>query len=108
MNTIGTQLRDLALGTEPMAYGSINKWTPPRKSGGIPGVSTGFSLSMEIKQTGAGRVAEPVSRDEMVRREREKENTHFPCPANLEQDWQPCPVDPFSAICDGHAYILHG
>ena len=37
MNVIGTQLRDLMkLGTDPMAVGGINKWTPPRKSGGIP------------------------------------------------------------------------
>ena len=32
-------------------------------------------------------------------------NIHFPCSANHEQDWQPCPVDPYSAICDDHTYI---
>ena len=30
---------------------------------------------------------------------------YFPCPADHEQDWQPYPVDPYSAICDGHTYI---
>ena len=29
----------------------------------------------------------------------------FPCSADHEQDWQPYPVDPYSAICDDHAYI---
>ena len=24
----------------------------------------------------------------------------FPCSADHEQDWQPYPVDPYSAICD--------
>ena len=34
---IGAQLGDLIkLGTDPMAVGGINTWTPPRKSGGIP------------------------------------------------------------------------
>ena len=29
----------------------------------------------------------------------------FPCSADHEQDWQPCPVDPYSAKCDDHTYI---
>ena len=27
------------------------------------------------------------------------------CSADHEQDWQPYPVDPYSAICDDHTYI---
>ena len=42
--------------------------------------------------------AEPVSRDQILRRERGKENIHFPCSADYEQDWQPYPVDPSSAM----------
>ena len=38
-----------------MVYGGINKWTPPRKSGGIPCAITRFSLSVEIEQADAGR-----------------------------------------------------
>ena len=38
-----------------MAYGGINKWRPPRKSGGIPQVSTRFSLGVENEQADAGR-----------------------------------------------------
>ena len=30
---------------------------------------------------------------------------HLPCSADHEQDWQPYPVDPYSAICDDHTYI---
>ena len=43
------------LGTDPMAYGVINKWTSPRKLGEIPRVSTRFSLNVENEQTDAGR-----------------------------------------------------
>ena len=32
--------------------------------------------------------------------------TFFPSSADHEQDWQPYPVDPYSAICDDHTYIL--
>ena len=51
--------------------------------------------------------AEPVSRDQILRHAREQENdVHFPCSADHEQDWQPYPVDPYSAsICDDHTYI---
>ena len=30
---------------------------------------------------------------------------YFPCSADHEQDWQPYPVDPYSAKCDDHTYI---
>ena len=49
--------------------------------------------------------AEPVSRDQILRHAREQENINFPCSADHEQDWQPYPVDPYSAICDDHTYI---
>ena len=49
--------------------------------------------------------AEPVSQDQILRRERGQESIDFPCSADHGQDWQPYPVDPNSAICDDHAYI---
>ena len=49
--------------------------------------------------------AEPVSRDQILRHARGQRNIIFPCSANHEQDWQPYPVDPYSAICDDHTYI---
>ena len=51
--------------------------------------------------------AEPVSRDQILRHERGQGNIHFPCSADHEQDWQPYPVDPYSATCDDHTYILY-
>ena len=42
--------------------------------------------------------AEPVSRDKTLRHVLGQRNIHFPCPADHEQDWQPYPVDPYSAI----------
>ena len=35
----------------------------------------------------------------------EQGNIIFSCSADHEQDWQPYPVDPYSAICDDHTYI---
>ena len=49
--------------------------------------------------------AELVSRDQILRREQGQENTHFPCSADHEQDWQPYPVDPCFVICNGHTFL---
>ena len=48
--------------------------------------------------------SESVSRDQILRHAR-RQGVHFPCSADHEQDWQPYPVDPYSAICDDHTYI---
>ena len=66
--------------------------------------TTTTCLYMENGQADAGRTAEPVSRDEILRRVRGQGNSHFPCPADHEQDMQPYPVDPYSATCDDHTY----
>ena len=42
--------------------------------------------------------AEALSRDQILRREGGQGNDHFPCSAYHEQDWQPYPVDLYSAI----------
>ena len=59
------------------------------------------------EQADAGRdgTAEPVSRGQTLRHVRGQGNILFPCSADHEQDWQPHPVDPYSALCDGHTYI---
>ena len=49
--------------------------------------------------------AEPVSRDQILRHAQGQGNVPFPCSADHEQDWQPYPVDPYSAICDNHTLI---
>ena len=43
--------------------------------------------------------AEPISRDKILRHVRGQRNIHFPCSADHKQDWEPYPVDPYSAIC---------
>ena len=42
---------------------------------------------------------EPVSRDQILGCKRGEGNINFPCSVDHEQDWQPYPVDPYSAIC---------
>ena len=49
--------------------------------------------------------AETVSRDQILSHLQGQRDIHFPCSADHEQDWQPYPVDPYSAICDDHTYI---
>ena len=51
-------------------------------------------------------VAKPVSRNKILRRVRGQGNIYFRCLAEHEQDRQPYPVDPYSAICDDHTYYL--
>ena len=48
--------------------------------------------------------AEPVSRDQILRRVRGQGEKRFLCSADHEQDWQPYPVNSYSAICDDHTY----
>ena len=56
VNVIGTQVAQPdKIGTDPMTYDGINKWTSPRKSRGIPQVSTRFSLNVDNEQTDAGQ-----------------------------------------------------
>ena len=44
---------------------------------------------------------QPVSRDQILRRERGQGNINFPCSADHEKDWQLYPVDPYSCyMCD--------
>ena len=108
VNAIGTQLREpinLGLTRWRMAV-YINKWAPPRNSGGIPYVSTRFSLSMEMSRLTRDGTAKPISRDQILRRERGQGNSHCPCSADQEQDWRPYPVVPYSSYMCDHTYCL--
>ena len=103
MNAIGTQLRDLI-------NSGLTRWRmavpldAAAELGRNPEVSTRFSLSMEMSRLTRDGTAEPVSRDQILRHARGQGNI-FSCSADHEQDWQPYPVDPYSAICDDHTYI---
>ena len=48
---------------------------------------------MSLSRLTRDRIAEPVSRDQIHRRERGQGKINFPCPADHVQDWQPYPVD---------------
>ena len=52
---------------------------------------------------------EPASRDQFLRLERGYGKYYlFPCSADHEQDWQPYPVDPYSAESLAiHTYTVH-
>ena len=54
--------------------------------------STRFSLRVEMSRLARDGTAEPVSRDQILRRERGQGNIHFPCSPDHEQDWQPYPA----------------
>ena len=53
-----------------------------------------ISLSMEMSRLTRDGTSEPISRDQILRRERGQRKIHFPCSADHQQDWQPYPVDP--------------
>ena len=51
--------------------------------------------------------AEPVSRDQILRRERGQEKINFPCLADQEKVWHPYPVDVYSAVrCGDNIYNI--
>ena len=85
----------------------INKyWTPPRKSGGIPRVSTRFSLSVENEHTRAGRDGPTyLVRPNSQARTGTGKNSVFHL-AEHEQDRQPYVVDAYSAVNDDHVCVF--
>ena len=51
--------------------------------------------------------AEPVSRYQILRRERGQGNIHFPCSAHHEQGWQPYQDDPYSCYVYRLCVTIH-
>ena len=53
-------------------------------------------------------IAEPVSRDQILRRELGQGNINFPCSVDHVDDWQPYPVHPYSCYMSDntHTYIV--
>ena len=56
------------------------------------------AVKVENEKAGAGWTDEPVSRDQILRCEREQVTSNYPCSADYEQDWQSYTVDPYSDI----------
>ena len=70
-----------------MASGGQNrKLDASAELGRNPVNKTRFGLSTEMSRLTRGGTAEPVSRDQILRRERGQGNVHFPCSADHEQD----------------------
>ena len=62
-----------------------------------------IQLSIEMSRLARDGTAEPVSRDQILRRERGQGNIHFFCSADHEQDWQHLTRFIHTlAICDDH------
>ena len=108
VNAIGTHLRDpINSGlTRRRTMAIINEKMDAAAELGRNPVSTRFSLmSMKMGRLTRDGTAEPVSRDQILRHARGQGDINFPCSADHEQDWQPYPVDPYSAICDDHMCV---
>ena len=63
---------------------------------------------MEMGRLTRDGTTEPLSRDQILRRERGQGIINFPCSADREQDWQIYPIDPSCCMCDQtyiHTYI---
>ena len=60
---------------------------------------------MEISRLTRDGIAEPVSRDQILRHECGQGNIHFSSSADHVQDWQPYPVDPYSCYMCDHTYM---
>ena len=78
--------------------------TLSRKAEERGAVTTRFSLSVENERLTWDGTAEPVSRDQIFRRERGQGKNNALCSVDHEQDWQPYPVDPCSGICHDHTH----
>ena len=83
VNAIGTQLRDSIInsGLTRWRMTVLNKQMDAAAERGRNPVrkkSTKFSLSMEMSRLTRDGIAEPVSRDQILRRERGQGNIHFP------------------------------
>ena len=102
MNAIGTQLRDLInSGLTRWRMAVINELMDVVTEIGRNPVSKQHVQPeyRDVILTRDGN-AQPVSRDQLRRRERGQGNVHvhFPCSADHEQVWQPYPIDPSLAI----------
>ena len=52
------------------------------------------------------RTVEPISREQILRRERGQGNIDFPCSPDHEQGWQSYPFDAHPAKSNDHTCIL--
>ena len=68
------------------------------ESGGIPGVGTKFSLSVENARAGAGQDGRTrLVKPNLQAQKNGTEKKHISCLADHKQDWRLYLVDPYSA-----------
>ena len=60
---------------------------------------------MEMGRLTRDGTTEPLSRDQILRRELGQGVINFPCSADRQQDWQIYPIDPYSCYMCEHTYI---
>ena len=88
-----------------MAYDGINLWTPSRKAGGIPRVSTRSSLRMENERGDAGRDGRTcLARPNSQARTGTGKHSFF-CSAYHEQNWRPYSFDLHSVASVDHTVV---
>ena len=68
------------------------------------GTGLSFSLSVGNEQADAGRDSRTCLARPSSQARTGTGKYHFRCLADHQQDWQPCLVDPHSAISDDHTY----
>ena len=96
-NKVEPGFRTLNFDVVLIAIVIVQHWYTTRNNGCQFTLNTRFSLSMEMSKLTRNGTAEPVARDQILRRERGQRNIHFLCSADHDQDWQPYPDDdPYS------------
>ena len=71
-------------------------------------INTHTHTHMEMSRLTRDGTAEPVSRDQILGRERGQGNIHLLRSADHKQDRQPYPADPYSCYLCDHIYIDSG
>ena len=71
----------------------------------ISSTNTRFGLNVENEQADAGRNGRTCLARPICQALTGTGKYSFPCSADHEQEWQPCMVDLYSAICDDHIYM---
>ena len=100
---------DEVMSPDKLIAGSVSRLNGWRRRSSRDGLCTGVRavirsrLTIETMSLCALYICDilndPVSRDQILRRKRGEENIIIPCLVEHEQEWQPYPVDPYSAIC---------
>ena len=91
-----------------MAYGGLYKYMDAvAELGRNPVSKTRFSLGMEMSRLTRDETAEPVPRDQTLRRERGQGNIHFPVQLTTSRIGNLTQLILTLVICEDHTYITY-